>query len=372
MAFDNEGTIFDVLEAQATDAKISEEDRTKFRNAIEKMRNQKLNLMITGATGSGKSSTINALFGANVAKVGVGTNPETMDIKKFELKNLILWDSPGLGDGKEADARHSKNIINKLKERGADGKALIDLVLVILDGSTRDYGTSYTLINDVIIPNLGSAEDKKNRILVAINQCDVAMKGKNWDYDLNAPEPALEDFLDKKVQSVQKRIKDSTGVDIEPIYYSAGYKEVDGEEQHPYNLAKLLYFIIEHTPNEKRAIYVDNTSKVESNWSYNQTYTPPRSTTRSTSSYSTPSRSTQTTSTSSSHSSTSSYNPSSYTPSSYQDAVKESVTEGIVNTVVKAGITTAITTAIGALIAGPVGGMIGKGLSAIGKFLTRW
>ena len=35
--------------------------------------------MITGATGSGKSSTINALFNMEVAKVGVGVNPETMD-----------------------------------------------------------------------------------------------------------------------------------------------------------------------------------------------------------------------------------------------------------------------------------------------------
>lgn len=53
--------------------------------------------MITGATGSGKSSTINALFNTEVAKVGVGVDPETMDITKYDLDNLVLWDSPGLG-----------------------------------------------------------------------------------------------------------------------------------------------------------------------------------------------------------------------------------------------------------------------------------
>ena len=74
--------------------------------------------MITGATGSGKSSTINALFDMEVAKVGVGVDPETMDIKKYELDNLVLWDSPGLGDGKEADVKHAKNIIEKLYEKG--------------------------------------------------------------------------------------------------------------------------------------------------------------------------------------------------------------------------------------------------------------
>ena len=67
---------------------------------------------------------------------------------------------------------------------------LIDLVLVILDGSTRDLGTSYELINNVIIPNLG--ENKKDRILVAINQADAAMKGRHWDYNTNKPDGELE------------------------------------------------------------------------------------------------------------------------------------------------------------------------------------
>lgn len=47
--------------------------------------------MITGATGSGKSSTINALFNMEVAKVGVGVNPETMNsdfCSKFYTKSL--------------------------------------------------------------------------------------------------------------------------------------------------------------------------------------------------------------------------------------------------------------------------------------------
>ena len=91
------------------------------------------------------------------------------------------------------------------------------MVLVILDGSTRDLGTSYELINRVIIPNLG--KNKENRILVAINQADVAMKGKFWDYENNRPEPPLQKFLDEKVASVKRRIKEGTGVDVDPIYY---------------------------------------------------------------------------------------------------------------------------------------------------------
>lgn len=256
--------IYETMENDVLNANLDEAQKSKLLKNIMRLKDKKVNIMITGATGCGKSSTINALFDMEVAKVGVGVDPETMDIEKYELNNLTLWDTPGLGDGKEADNRHAKNIIKKLAEVDENGDALIDLVLVILDGGTRDLGTSYELINSVIIPNLG--EDKKNRILVAINQADVAMKGRYWDYEKNEPMDKLKEFLDNKVISVKNRIKEATGVDIEPIYYSAGFKEEGEEQSRPYNLSKLLYYIVKATPAEKRAVYVNNTNEDENMW----------------------------------------------------------------------------------------------------------
>lgn len=253
----------DELKANIENSEMSEKDKVTLLKNIQNLRNQKVNILITGATGCGKSSTINALFEKEIAKVGVTPDPETMTIEKYEYDNLILWDSPGLGDGKENDVRHSKNIIKKLTETDADGNALIDLVLVIIDGSSRDLGTSYQLINEVIIPTMG--KDKSSRILVAINQCDIAMKGRHWDHENNRPEPALTEFLDMKVKSVHDRIKEATGVDITPIYYCAGYKDGD-EVQRPYNLSKLMLFIIEHSPKEKRLVYAQNMSKDPDVW----------------------------------------------------------------------------------------------------------
>ena len=247
--------IYEAIQDDIMNAAISEEDKKKMLKNVMRLKEQKMNIMITGATGCGKSSTINAMFDTEVAKVGVGADPETMEIEKYELDNLVLWDTPGLGDGKEADNRHAKNIIEKLSEVDENGNALIDLVLVILDGGSRDLGTSYELINNVIIPNLG--EDKKDRILVAINQADMAMKGRNWDYEKNEPNGQLVDFLEDKVRSIKDRVYEATGVKIEPIYYCAGYKEGDRQEK-PYNLSKLLYYIVKATPSEKRAVYVDN------------------------------------------------------------------------------------------------------------------
>lgn len=252
----------DVVSNIEKDTSISEADKTKFLQNINRLKNTKLNLMIVGGTGVGKSSTINALFGMEKAKIGTSSNPETMSITSYELGNVILWDSPGLGDGKEADERHAKAIISKLTEKDSKGELLIDMVLVILDGGSRDLGTSYELINNVIIPNLGK---DKGRLLVAINKADNAMSGRYWDFEKSEPQPKLIDFLDEKVNSTKERIKEATGVDVDVIYYSAGFSDGDTQEQ-PYNLSKLLAFILRHTKSTKRVVIATQLNQDAKMW----------------------------------------------------------------------------------------------------------
>lgn len=247
-------------------------DETTKENFIRELmdiKEQRLNIMITGGTGCGKSSTINALFNAEKAKIGTGPDPETMDIKMFELNNINLWDTPGLGDGEDADERHKKNIIKMLHETNEKGEMIIDLVLVIIDGSNRDMGTAYNLINNVIIPNLG--ENPEKRILIAINKADAAKLGREWDYEQHKPMPKLIEFLDEKAESVRARIKNSTGIDVETIYYSAGYKEEDKPQEPSYNLLKLLLYIVRFTPAKKRPTLWDgiNTKDEEKSFTSN-------------------------------------------------------------------------------------------------------
>lgn len=79
-----------------------------------------INLMITGGTGCGKSSTINALFNVEKAKVGTGNDPETMAITAYKMDNLTIWDTPGLGDSPK-DEMHKKNIIDMLYKKDENG-----------------------------------------------------------------------------------------------------------------------------------------------------------------------------------------------------------------------------------------------------------
>ncbi len=57
----------------------------------------KMNVLLMGATGVGKSLLINALFGEEIAKTGVG-KPIAQHLEKFidEKKGLILWDTKGI------------------------------------------------------------------------------------------------------------------------------------------------------------------------------------------------------------------------------------------------------------------------------------
>ena len=214
-----------------------------------------LDILLVGATGVGKSSTINAIFGNRVAKVGEGCDPETQIISSYRVKDYFrVHDSAGLGDGISNDEKHAKNIINELLKTVTTNSdkstsyGFIDMVMVILDGSSRDLGTTYQLLKNVILPIF----DPK-RIIVVINQADMAMKGRYWNHNFCIPEQPLKDFLEEKSKTTQDRIKEATGLTINrPIYYSAEYS---------FNIDKIISHIKSNLPRERRIIKINESTK---------------------------------------------------------------------------------------------------------------
>ena len=205
-----------------------------------------LDVMLIGGTGTGKSTTLNAIFQTEAAKVGHSFAPETMSVKDCMLNDIFrLWDTPGLGDGLY-DKSHAGKISELLHRtynlNGKGNYGLIDLVLVVVDGSTRDLGTVYNLFSDVLLPNIES-----DRILTVINQCDTAMSGRHWNFSRSEPDSTLRDFLNTQAESIRRRIRETTGINIIlPVYYSAEYG---------YNVKRVLDLIIDNIPIERRNLF---------------------------------------------------------------------------------------------------------------------
>ena len=72
----NKKNIYNEMEKDIMKADVQENVKNKMLKNVMRLKEAKLNIMITGATGCGKSSTINAMFDTEVAKVGVGVDPE--------------------------------------------------------------------------------------------------------------------------------------------------------------------------------------------------------------------------------------------------------------------------------------------------------
>ena len=231
----------------------SSADAAAVHGWIEKLKNQTLNIMFVGATGSGKSSTINAIFNTEIAKVGYSVDPQTFAVQKYEMDNLTLWDTPGLGDSPEKDRRYADQIVSTLKARDQDGNLLIDAVVMLIDGSNRDMGTTYEALEQIVIPYIGET----SRLVIAINKCDEAMYGRHWNQEANQPDAQLISFLEEKADSVKKRLLSSTGISTDPLYYSA---------LSHYNVNKLLLAMLNSIPDTKRFLVAASLNRDPDVW----------------------------------------------------------------------------------------------------------
>ena len=91
-----------------------EKEFDKQQAEFENVRQTKLTFSLVGTVNTGKSSTINALFGKELSEVNA-TAGWTKGVKLFKLtENVIIADTPGLQDINEEVSKKADEFIEKI------------------------------------------------------------------------------------------------------------------------------------------------------------------------------------------------------------------------------------------------------------------
>ena len=126
----SESVVDGIQEVKEANENLDAEHEKKFQEKVEalRLREEPVNILVIGVTGSGKSTLINALLGDNVAEVGHGATSVTVEVKKYEGKfkgvKMNIYDTIGFRD------TEGKSDGSILKEIAAANK--FDLVLVCI------------------------------------------------------------------------------------------------------------------------------------------------------------------------------------------------------------------------------------------------
>lgn len=146
----------------------------------EKLKNlKKLNIIVVGKSGVGKSTLINSLFRDKIAETGLG-RPITTEIRKIEKKDypMAIYDTPGfeLSEGQQAKVKEEIiELIHKGLATGDINNAIHCIWYCINVGGNRTFDqTEINRLKELIEKN----KVTKVPIIVVLTQACPKTKGK--------------------------------------------------------------------------------------------------------------------------------------------------------------------------------------------------
>ena len=172
-----------------------ENGASELKDWIEKRK--RMEILLTGRTGTGKSTLVNALVGKRVAETGSNLSIGTKHVSGYEVKSregmeIVVWDSPGLQDG----SGEEHNYLREMKENCSD----VDIIIYCIDVS-------------VARAQLGGAEKEQMNDFCAIKKLTETFGPHFWKHSIfvltraNALETVLK-VKDNAEKKFSDRLKD--------------------------------------------------------------------------------------------------------------------------------------------------------------------
>lgn len=158
-------------------------------------------IAIIGESGVGKSSTLNALFGAgqSISHTEACTQEESKILLKGDNGTIVIYDMPGLSESLNSQEKHLdtyKRVLSKC-----------DIALWIFDAQNRALANIQRLLtND--ISNI--SPDIANRMVFAVNKIDLVHPGSSaWISSANLPSEEQDLNIKARLYDIHQKMKEA-------------------------------------------------------------------------------------------------------------------------------------------------------------------
>jgi hypothetical protein len=226
---------------QRTPAELSAEESALIKQRLaEDFRQHPPTIGVIGVSGTGKSSTINAMFRTSllVSHTRAGTKKfqeselhlvANKGVAAGEPIDLVVVDAPGLGE----DVRRDPAYLAEYRERLPH----CDVILWVMAARNRAVSLDQRYLEELL--------PFRSRMVFAVNQVDL-VHPMDWPAGSPIPGAAMRGHIEEIVADRAERLAGITGGKVSVVPYSA---------ERAYNLEGLFHALISAAPDDRAFVF---------------------------------------------------------------------------------------------------------------------